>query len=596
MPADLRLSEEKASLLRDLRRVPSSCRGTDEGMPEGLRKTVVDVPYSLIAGEFRDLTVVYVAKVIQLARNQQGECVAELTTMARWLGLKNRIGVDARTGELVEKAPSALYAAQKEAREAELVSVRRRTLRGGRGTSAARVFSGFERGDFRVPVPVALLGAVSARHVRAYMLVAYAHYRRIPFSLADLASGIRHESGRRKGESISGFAASRLVDDLERWGWLEVQRRAGHQGRHLVVPRRTPLVEVAEPVDNMVPASGAGVEAEASADLGCEPLADLPRVSEDQDPDLQMPRDVQLDAQSLVEEVGSDAVVDNSPLAGAGVLALRADGASKSSSRKVQERYSGPELTVSPQIAFVLEPVRSLLATGRVSVYVQRQVAREIGSQFKLAISPERIRQRLQSRYAGVGFNPRNPNGWLLSAVQRWGCEKAECEHGEIWETGERCERCFFLREESRRAKLKEWRDAHPEEAEAGDLHWAERRKEVAREKADRARQADSVENRLAIREAIPGDAECIGKDGFCGKPVRRLGDTLCPACAGLTKCSVIGCWTWHRGPVCPDPRGLPWKHLPQQDQHVSQEWFGYAAPLFFGGASDSELLISGGR
>ena len=103
------------------------------------------------------------------------------------------------------------------------------------------------------------------------------------------------------------------------------------------------------------------------------------------------------------------------------------------------------------------------------------------------------IRQRLQSRYAGTGFSPRNPNGWLLTAVERWGCEKAECEHGQIWETGERCERCFFLREESRKAKLREWRAAHPQEAEAGDLYWAAKRAQLAREDAGRARLAHAV-------------------------------------------------------------------------------------------------------
>lgn len=586
------LSEHKAALLRELRQLPSQCRGTDKTMPEGLKKTVVDVPYSVISGSFRDLTVVYIAKVAQLARNRDGECVAALTTMARWLGLKNRSGADTRSGELVVKAPSALYAAQKEAREAGLVFVRRRTLHGGQGTSAVRSIAQFAKADFRVPVPVALLGAVSARHARAYMLLAYAHHNRVPYSVADLANGFRHESGKRKGEPISEFAASRLIDDLEQWGWLEVQRRAGHQGRHLITPRRTPLEPVVGPVDNEEPSAEVETKVEASTDLGSKALADLPRVSEDQALDLRLSEELQLDALSPVGEVGSTAAVENPDGGLARDFALRADGAAESSGSQGPRAYTGPELTVTPVIAYVLEPVRSLLVMRRVSVFVQRQVAREIGHQLSLAIAPERIRQRLQARFAGTGFEVRRPNGWLLRAVERWGCEKAECEEGHIWDTGERCERCHFRREESRRQGLAAWRATHPEEAEAGDVYWEAKRAELAREDAARRRQADSAANRLAIREGTPADGECIGKDGCCGKPVRELGDTLCPQCAGLNRCSVIGCWTWHRGDVCPDPHGLGWQHLNLHQQHEAYEPFGYAAPLIFDGATDSELLI----
>ncbi len=586
------LAEETAELLRDLRRVPAQCRGADATMPDGLRRTVVDVPYSVISGPYRDLTVVYVAKVLQLARNRERECVAKLTTMATWLGLRNRPGADTRTGVLVVKAPSALYAAQREASQAGLVSVRRRTLRGGTGTSAVRTVAPAVPGDYGVPVPVTLLGAVSARHARAYMLAAYAHHRRLSWTEAELAAHVRHESGQRKGEPISTYAASKLVDDLERWGWLEVQRRAGLQGRNVIIPRRPPLEVIDAPVDNLPFPPEGGSGAEASPDLGSETPEDLPRVVEDQSPDLRMSPVLQLPALSPVGEVGSGEAVDNPRDLAEGDLALRADGAPKSSSSQDGKPYTGPDLTVTPVIAYVLEPVRSLLSSGRVSVFVQRRVALEISDQLSLTIAPERIRQRLQTRYAGVGFEPRTPNGWLIRAVERWGCEKAECEEGLIWDTGERCERCHFLREESRRAGLTAWRATHPEEAEAGDVYWDAKRAQLARENAGRRREADSVANRLAIREGISADAECIGKDGCCGRPVGRLGDTLCPQCAGLKRCSVVGCWTWHREEVCPDPHGLGWQHLGVRQQDEGYERFGHGAPLIFDGATDSELLI----
>ncbi|MCX5215750.1 hypothetical protein OG689_42100 [Kitasatospora sp. NBC_00240] len=158
--------------------------------------------------------------------------------------------------------------------------------------------------------------------------------------------------------------------------------------------------------------------------------------------------------------------------------------------------------------------------------------------------------------------------------------------------TGERCERCHFLREESRGAGLTVWRATHREEAEAGDVYWDAKRAQLARENAGRRREADSVANRLAIREGVSADAECIGKDGCCGRPVGRLGDTLCPQCAGLNRCSVVGCWTWHREEVCPDPHGLGWQHLGVRQQDEGYERFGHGAPLIFDGATDSELLI----
>ncbi|MEU9133975.1 hypothetical protein AB0D08_38850 [Kitasatospora sp. NPDC048540] len=563
----------------------------DPAMPEGLRKTAVNVPASVILGSFRDLTVVYIAKVIQLSRNQDKHCVAALTTLARWLGLTNRVGTCHRTGDALVKAPSSLYAAQKEATEAGLITVRRRTHRGGRGTSAVRTVAPDLGGDFRVPVPVALLGAVPARHARAYMLVAYANCKRIPFTLADLASYIRHESGHRKGEPISPDAAARLVDDLESWGWIEVHRRAGRQGRNVMIPRRVPNQPVVPPEDDTHPRRGHGTAPKASTDLGYRPRADLPRVSEDHSLDVQESAGLQLPALSPVGEVGRRDAVDNLGGRAPEVLALRADTASSTPAPRPAD-YRGPALTVTPEIAYVLEPVRSLLVHGKVNVFVQRCVSRSIGRQISLGAAPERIRQRLQERYAGTGFEVHNPNGWLIRAVERWGCERAECEQGVIWDTGETCQQCHFRREENRTAGLAAWRAAHPAQAAAGDAYWAARRERATREATDQAREADSATNRLADRLATPSDPECIGQDGCCGRPVRRIGDTLCPQCAGLRRCPATGCRTWYRGEHCPDPHGLSWQHLSLPQEHAGHAGFGPRPSVVFTEATDSELLI----
>ncbi|MFI6580907.1 hypothetical protein [Embleya sp. NPDC050493] len=231
-------------------------------MPDSVRRASVKVPLRVVTGEaYSDLAFVFAAKVGHLAAgpNQPG-CIADLTTIARYLGLTVR-SVTQPDGRIALKAPSSLYAAQKQLTAGEELTVVRRTKPSGTGTSAVRRLRTPEKGEPWVMVPVALLGAVPHRHARAYAVICYARARGHHLTYAELADVLRHQSGRRIGEPVSVRAARGVVADLERWGWVEVGRREGWQGRNMLVPLRP----FEHPSDHEPTAAGvdAGVEAEA---------------------------------------------------------------------------------------------------------------------------------------------------------------------------------------------------------------------------------------------------------------------------------------------------------------------------------------------
>ncbi|WP_424642580.1 hypothetical protein [Embleya sp. AB8] len=208
-------------------------------MPDSVRRASVKVPLRVVTGEaYSDLAFVFAAKVGHLAAgpNQPG-CIADLTTIARYLGLTVR-SVTQPDGKVALKAPSSLYAAQKQLTAGEELTVVRRTKPSGTGTSAVRRLRTPEKGEPWVMVPVALLGAVPHRHARAYAVICYARARGHHLTYAELAEVLRHQSGRRIGEPVSVRAARGVVSDLERWGWVEVGRREGWQGRNMLVPLR----------------------------------------------------------------------------------------------------------------------------------------------------------------------------------------------------------------------------------------------------------------------------------------------------------------------------------------------------------------------
>ncbi|WP_381789523.1 hypothetical protein [Streptomyces niveus] len=125
------------------------------------------------------------------------------------------------------------------------------------------------------------------------------------------------------------------------------------------------------------------------------------------------------------------------------------------SARSARSAYTGPQLTITPDIYSVLEPVHSLLK--RVNTpFVERKIAREVGRQLEGGRSRERLYHRLTVRFAGVMTSEiRDPGRWLLGvALPRWGCGHLDCEAGVMWSTRRRCDVCAEVvarREASRR-------------------------------------------------------------------------------------------------------------------------------------------------
>ncbi|MFB7353440.1 hypothetical protein [Streptomyces gardneri] len=397
-------------------------------MPDSVRTTLVKVPMRIIAGPYSDLAVVLHAKTAHLSRNEQRGSVADLTTIAVYLGLTNRLAVDPRTGNELLKAPSALYAAQKELTSAKEMTVERRTLPGGTGTSAVRRVSGLGLDEAFAFAPVALLGAVSPRHVRAYLVCAYAYATRTPMTAEELSGHLRHHSGKNAGEPISERSARMIVDDLERWGWLDMDRRAGRQGRNLITPRRSPLGPVTCPENGRT--SGAELEETSGPEPARTSLANE---------ELQPEADVQEIARDLVggsarraSSVVARGPVEN-PAAGTFDQAVASPGAASPEPRgDSPTAISATAHRVLRLLPLEFTPGQCALAAKA----IERSVS-EVGD-------VERILNRVHRHLANEGQAVREPYGWLITrGLRNDPCPAPACEEGQLWPTGENCRICI---------------------------------------------------------------------------------------------------------------------------------------------------------
>lgn len=379
-------------------------------------------------------------------------CTAGVTVLAGYLRM---------SPSTVERGLRALSHPDPTDAVVELTS-RRRTKTGGLGTTAERRVRQLRRQEPFVWVPVIAAELLEPRQLRAWAALAYADARGMHVSLAQLGEVLLHHSGKRAGQAIGAGSASAVVDSLEALGWLRVHRREGLQGRH--------LYEVLErPCD--VDASQGSEPAPAQAR---DTSASTCRVGDGSgyeigDGSLATEEDPQIDRRVLEGGLNSSAVgetqvvardawqkstqTSSSAFSHSANLALRADEPSSPSRKQPTthpDPYSGPALTFSPRLAFVMEPVRWLIQ--RVSVYVQRAFARQLGSQLAEGVEPQRLRARLESRFARTSpQDMRNVAGWLLKvAAVRWGCHDPRCEEGIRWHSGEQCPECLAVRLERR--------------------------------------------------------------------------------------------------------------------------------------------------
>lgn len=425
-----------------------------------VRRQRVRVPMRLVWSPcYQDVALSVYVKVKALGLRPEG-CQAKSTTIASYLGL-SVASVERGMTQLRRPGPDGVV---------ELFSDRR-TLPGGKGTSAVRTVRAMTRTEPFVWLPVAASEDLTPRQLRAFALIAYAQARGIALTEAELAAGLRHHSGDKAGQPISVTAASAVVDEVEAARWVTVQRRAGAQGRHHYIAHD--IAPEARPEDGCAAVAGAaeatvtsGSQESVSSQVGegsGSPVGEGSLANEES-PRTDSPDDERAFFSPAVGEVpvveGAGAV-ENPAAAAArteagGGLALRAGGNSQPSPSKPETEkrssrgggsagssYDGPQLAMSPHIYAVLEPVHLLLERVN-SDFVARQIAREVGRQMREGTDAERLHHRLTARFAKVMLSEiRDPGRWLLGvALPRWGCGYQDCEAGVLWSTGKDCEVC----------------------------------------------------------------------------------------------------------------------------------------------------------
>ncbi|MEU0119094.1 hypothetical protein ABZ137_36805 [Streptomyces bobili] len=425
-----------------------------------VRRQRVRVPMRLVSSpHYQDVALSVYVKVKALGLRPEG-CQAKSTTIASYLGL-SPASVERGMTQLRRPGPDGVV---------ELFSDRR-TLPGGKGTSALRTVRAMTRTEAFVWLPVAAAEDLTPRQLRAYALIAYAQARGIALTEAELAAGLRHHSGDKAGQPISVTAASAVVDEVEAAHWVTVQRRAGAQGRHHyiahdIAPEARPdgvCASVAGAAEAAVTSGSQGSVSSLVGEGSGSPvdegsLANRESLRTDSPDDERAFFSPAVGEVPVVEAAGpvetpADAAARTE--AGSG-LALRAGGNSQPSPSKPETEkrssrgggsprssYDGPHLAMSPQIYAVLEPVHLLLEKVT-SDFVARQIAREVGRQLREGTDADRLHHRLTTRFAKVMLSEiRDPGRWLLGvALPRWGCGYQDCEAGVLWSTGKDCEVC----------------------------------------------------------------------------------------------------------------------------------------------------------
>ncbi|MCZ0983617.1 hypothetical protein O1L60_43320 [Streptomyces diastatochromogenes] len=512
---------------------------------------LVESPY------YSDAALNVYIKVKALGLRLDG-CTAGLKTLASYLELSPST-VKRGLAELRSPAPDGVI---------ELPDSRRRSLPGGCGTTARRRVRPLTPNERYIWLPVVTSEHLRPRALRAYAVIAYCVVRNIPLTETVLANFLRHHSGRRAGRPITVEAAGRIVDELEESGWISLQRRAGHQGRHLFLVHDQPT--------------------------GLSSVSDDPSGPPSDDPSLTYKEDLRIDRPENETPLVSPAVgevqvekqakpVENrlaTPrLSGTpGDDALRAGDKTTPSPKTPgtgAKPYRGPQPTFSPRVHAVLEPVRFLLSD--VNAYMQRRIAREISRQIDDGMGVERLQARLTLRLARTMLEDIQDIGrWLLGvALPHWGCANPDCEAGVLWSTGMECRAC---------------RQFHLDRA-------ADKRAAVARAAAAAApRQIPEPRPAPPVRRIVEQCPNChaphhFGNSGLCKgcrpdeEPTQDPGpdaaiSTGCPGRDGTCGRPAPNglCWRcrvqWHNRPVPPqrvpqDTRQAPQHHVPTGTRHA---------------------------
>ncbi|MFF9279557.1 hypothetical protein [Streptomyces griseosporeus] len=507
--------------------------GAAEGAQPRAGGLTIKVPLRLVVGaQYPDAALSVYVKIAALALRPEG-CTAKVATLADWLGM-SKSAVERGLRPLIR--PDAVDG---------LVEVpsRRRTQRGGTGTSAERYVRPLAEDELWVRIPVRAAEALSPRLLRLYALLAYATARRIPVTAAELGAMLHHHTGQRAGECLGERQARRLVDDLAATGWLTVHRREGQQGRHAYETHRHPLrtvpaaaaAEEAADTGEQLALWGAGAPAihdGSGADLGDGSLASKEDPGIDRRDETEVGGDIR---RRRGDRKWVARPVDNcrTPAVGGRDGVLRTD-----ETPSTFRPDTGLAVQLQPPVWRVLQPVRHELAGIR--PYVLRRIAAEITAQLNMVGgSEERLRDRIARRYATTD-TIRDIGRWLLGAsLVRHGCGNPACESGVLvpledggaWRT---CEVCAVNRQVAAARARRE-------------AELAEREREMA---AARARRLRALEHPQPQRTApLQQDAAAAEREAGERAPLRALPE-----------------------PPAPGPRPLPPKLTYRQRERASDD------------------------
>ncbi|MEU2354539.1 hypothetical protein ABZ599_16480 [Streptomyces misionensis] len=485
-------------------------------------------------------------KIKALGQRPEG-CTAGTTVLASYLGL-SRSSVERGIAQLRRPGPDGVI---------ELPVNQRRSLPGGCGTTARRRVRPMHRDERFIWLPVAACEDLTPRQLRAYAVLCFTQVQRIPLTEGELAGHLYHHSGARAGTTLSAASAGKVVDALEAAGWVTVLRRSGVQGRHQFIAHDVPpapgCAQPPSPVDSTSPSSrldeGSGLEA-GEGSLATREDHRIDRPDDERRPDSPAVGEVQVDKGARpVDNSGSDPA-HNQARDG---FALRANQELPHSQASPSARghYDGPPLTLHPRVVDVLEPVQVLYE--RANTFMQRRIAREVGRQLDNGCDPDRLRQRLRTRFAGVLLSDiKDPARWLMGvALPRWGCGHLACESGEMWPSGEPCAACDDIRARRRQERERERQielGQRPDHALGGPGVWRA-------ECAPPAPRRPGLGTASASAPPAPADLSACRE---CGCRIRLVGpalaDQMCRLCREASRLARIVAQ-----PPVPAPRCSGW-------------------------------------
>jgi hypothetical protein len=363
------------------------------------------------SGHYSHGAVRYAAQV--LALDQRGRhCRAKVSTLAGYMGDGKRTA-ERYLAEIAAPGPDGVP-------EMETI---RHTADGGTGESAERRMRRVEQGEHFAYVPVDAAKTLRPILFVLYCALTYAEATNTPVAACELAQGL----------GVTERSARRLVDELQALGWITVDRRTGHQGRHEITVHDHPLHPVPDDPEPLHPDGGSGPD----PDGGSLTIKEDPGLTDGEKTELggsfRRRRGDRKWVPAPVDTGGNTAGVPP---------ALR--GRARPAARPA---YDGPPLTLSPRIWDALTPVADLLPGVR--PFVMRRIGREIGRQLDEGVRAEDIRDQLQTlRSWTPGEELRDAGRWILGAalpVRPGPCHTADCVGGFQRHTGAPCKACADL-------------------------------------------------------------------------------------------------------------------------------------------------------